>query len=110
MASLLGIQILGALFGLFMAYYIFLHYKRKELTVREYGFWIFFWVAFILITIFPQILDPLVETLNISRTLDLLIIAGILFLVFVSIYNYSLLRKNQERLEKVVRSLAIRKK
>lgn len=110
MAEILGIQIIGILFGFFMLYYTFLHYKRKEFTVREYGFWAVFWAFFVAITLFPQVLDPVLSTLNIGRTLDLFIIAGFLFLTFVTIYTYSVVRKNQQKLEKVVREIAINKK
>jgi len=110
MAKILGIQILGILAGFFMMYYNFLQYKRKEFTIREYTFWFIFWSIFITITLFPQILDPLLVTLNIARALDFFIIAGFLFLIFVMFYTYTLTRKNQKKLEEVVRNIALRKK
>jgi hypothetical protein len=110
MAKILGIQIIGILFGFFMMYYTFLQHKRKEFTIREYSFWFLFWAAFVLITLFPQILDPLLETLNLARALDFFIIAGFLFLIFVIMYTYIIVRKNQRKLEEIVRSVALRKK
>ena len=106
----LGIQIAGLLFGLFMIYYSFLNYKRKEFTAREFAFWIFVWVSFIIIAIFPNILDPLVKSLNIARTLDLLIIAGFIFMITAIFYTYTVARKIQKKLESVVREMAIKKK
>jgi len=110
MAKILGIQILGILFGFFMMYYTFLHYKRKEFTIKEYGFWFVFWALFVVITLFPQILDPLLATLNIARALDFFIIAGFLFLIFITVYTYTIVRKNQKKLEEVVRQIALKKK
>ena len=110
MANILGIQILGILFGFFMMYYTFLQYKRKEFTIKEYGFWFVFWAAFVVITLFPQILDPLLSTLNIARALDFFIIAGFLFMIFVLFYTYTIVRKNQKKLEEVVRSIAMKRK
>ena len=110
MANILGIQIIGILFGFFMMYYSFLHYKRKEFTVKEYFFWIFFWAAFVIVTVFPQVLDPLLQTLSISRTLDFFVIAGFLFLIFVTVYTYTIVRKNQRKLEEIVRKTALKKK
>src|SRR3989338_2102452 len=110
MANILGIQILGVLFGFFMMYYTFLQYKRKEFTIKEYIFWFVFWGAFVVVPLFPQILDPLLSTLNISRALDFFIISGFLFLIFVTFYTYTLVRKNQKKLEEVVRSIAIKRK
>ena len=110
MANILGIQILGILFGFFMMYYTFLQYKRKEFTIKEYIFWFLFWGAFVAVTLFPQVLDPILTTLNIGRTLDLFIIGGFLFIVFVVFYTYTLVRKNQKKLEEVVRNIAIKRK
>jgi hypothetical protein len=110
MANILGIQILGVLFGLFMMYYTFLHYKRKEFTIKEYGFWFIFWGLFVIITLFPQVLDPVLETLSISRALDFFIIGGFLFLIFVTFYTYTVVRKTQKKLEEVVRNVALKRK
>ena len=110
MANILGIQILGVLFGFFMMYYTFLQHKRKEFTIKEYSFWFIFWSAFVIVTLFPQILDPVLTTLNIGRALDFFIIAGFLFMIFVIFYTYTIVRKNQKKLEEVVRNIAIKRK
>lgn len=110
MVKILGIQILGILFGFFMMYYTFLQYKRREFAIKEYSFWFAFWAAFVAITLFPQVLDPIIATLNIGRTLDLFIIGGFLFIIFVVFYTYTIVRKNQRKLEEVVRKTAMKKK
>src|SRR3989344_7441372 len=104
----LGIQIAGFLFGLFMIYYSFLNFKRKEFTVKEFSFWLFLWVILVIITLFPFILDPIVKTFGFFRTLDLLIISGFLFLIAAIFYTYTLVRKNQRKLEVVVRQMAMK--
>ncbi|MBW2981206.1 DUF2304 domain-containing protein [Candidatus Woesearchaeota archaeon] len=106
----LGIQILGTLFGVFMAYYTFLHYKRKELTVKEYSFWLVLWILFIIVAIFPQILDPIVKSLNLVRTMDFFIILGFMFLIGALFYTYTIVRINQNKLEEIVRKIAIERK
>ena len=110
MANILGIQIIGMLFGFFMIYYTCLQYKRKEFTIKEYSFWFVFWSAFVIIILFPQILDPVLNTLNIARTLDFFIITGFLFTIFVVFYTYTIVRKNQRKLEEIVRNIAIKRK
>ena len=106
MTNILGIQILGALFALFMAYYTFLHYKRKEVTTKEYAFWLFFWLLFITVALFPSVLDPIIRALSLARALDFLIILGFMFILGCVFYTYLLVRKNQKRLEEIVRKLA----
>lgn len=105
----LGIQIAGFLFGLFMIYYSFLNYKRRQFTAKEFGFWLIVWLVFIGISLFPQILDPIVKSIGFLRALDLLTIAGFLFLIAAIFYTYALTRKNQKQLEAIVREMAIRK-
>src|SRR3989344_623669 len=105
----LGIQVAGFLFGLFMIYYSFVNYKRKEFTSKEFSFWLLLWIVLIIITLFPFVLDPIVKTFGFFRTLDLLIISGFLFLIVSIFYTYTLVRKNQRKLEVVVRQMAMKK-
>jgi len=105
----LGIQIAGLLFALFMIYYSFLHYKREEFTVKEFGFWILVWIIFIIITLFPFILNPIRTTFGFFRTLDLLVISGFLFLIVITYHTYIITRKNQKRIEIIVREIAIKR-
>ena len=105
----LGIQIVGFLFGLFIMYLTFLNYKRKELTTKEFIFWIFLWVIFIVLTLFPFLLNPIVKSFGFFRALDVLIVSGFLFLIAAIFYTYTIVRKNQRQLEKLVREIAIKK-
>ena len=108
MVNIMGIQILGIFFAVFMLYYTFLQMKRKEFTAREYSFWMVLWVMFLTVTVFPGLLDPVVESLNIARTMDFFIILGFMFLVGAVFYTYALVRKTQKRVEEIVRRLAIK--
>lgn len=105
----LGIQIAGFLFGLFMIYYSFLNYKRKEFSVKEFSFWLVLWISFIIITMFPFILDPIAKTFSFFRTLDLLVISGLLFLITTIFYTYIITRKNQKQLEIIVREISMKR-
>lgn len=109
MANILGVQIIGILFGIFMVYYTFLNYKRRELKIGELLFWTLLWIMFTIIILIPEVLDPIVKRLNFARTLDMLIIIGFMFLIGVSFYVYSVTRKNENRIEQLVRELAIKK-
>lgn len=110
MAKILGIQIAGLLFGLFMTYYSFLNYKRKEFTVKEFGFWLFTWIIFSVITLFPSVLDPIVKLGGFFRTLDVLIVSGFIFLIAAIFYTYTVTRKTQKKVEKIVMEMAQNKK
>lgn len=103
---LLGIQIIGVLFGIFMLYLAFLQKKRKEASIPESILWFIFWGVFIVITILPQILNPITIKLNITRTMDLLIIGGILFMVGISYYNYNQIKHYKIKIESIVTHIA----
>jgi hypothetical protein len=108
MAEILGVQIIGILFGFFMMYYTFLHYKRKEFKMGEYTFWLVLWALFIILTIFPAVLDPVVRFIGFARTLDFFIIVAFLFLTGIAFYIYTITKKNQNKIEQIVRSLAFK--
>ena len=55
--TILGVQILGILFALFMFYITFLHQRRNEFTVKESIFWFGAWLSFLFLVIFPTSLD-----------------------------------------------------
>jgi len=106
---MLGIQLMGLIFGLFMIYITFLHFKRNEFTMNEAGFWAILWTAFLVVTLIPQILNPIMEKLSIARTMDLFIILGFMFLITANFYTYGVVRKVQKRTENIVREIAIKK-
>ena len=105
----LGIQIVGFLFGLFIMYLTFLNYKRKEFTTKEFIFWIILWVIFVALTLFPFLLDHIVKSFGFFRALDVLIVSGFLFLITAVFYTYTVVRRTQRQIEKVVREIAINK-
>ncbi|MBI4439911.1 DUF2304 domain-containing protein [Candidatus Woesearchaeota archaeon] len=107
---ILGIQILGLLFGIFMIYTSFVHFKRNEFSAKAFGVWTALWVVFILITLFPALVDPIVGGLDFARRMDFYIVLGFMFLIGVVFLNYTLLRKNQKKLEEVVRKTAFERK
>jgi hypothetical protein len=107
---IIGIQIIGLFFGLFMIYYTFLNFKRKEITIKEFSFWTFLWVIFLYVSLFPKSLEPIVEQLMLGRTMDLFTIAGFMLLIFMFFYTYLLVRQNQRKLEQIVRNMAKKRK
>jgi len=107
----LGVQIVGMLFGVFLLYLTFLHRKKKEFTAREYVFWSFIWIVLIGVSLMPTALDFFVKRLlQIDRRLDFFIITGFLFLTAVIFYTYGIVRRNQQKIEDIVRQVAIKRK
>ncbi|MFH1840231.1 MAG: DUF2304 domain-containing protein [Nanoarchaeota archaeon] len=107
---LLGIQIVAVLFGLFMVYYTYTTYKRKDFNINEVLFWITIWCTFIFLTILPTSLEPIVKTMSLQRSFDLMIIGGFIFLLIATYHNHLISKKTKNKLERVVRELAIERR
>lgn len=109
MSTTFLIQFIGILFGLTMLYMIFLKLKRKEISGNESFIWFAGWIAFIAMSISPKLLDPIIKTLNFSRRIDFFVVLGFFVLLGLSFYNYSQVKKMEQKLEKVVRKEALEK-
>lgn len=110
MSTTFWIQLLGTLFGIIMMYFTFVKFKRRELGKSEFLIWSIGWIIFIIIASMPTILDPIVETFNFYRRLDFFVVIGFFALLGLGFYNYSVVRKNQKKIEGVVRKIAIENK
>lgn len=101
------IQILSVIFGLFMLYVIHIHKKRKYLDPYEAFFWIFLWVSFIYIAIFPQTFKGLVQRLQIARVFDLLVIIAFMVIAYLTFQNRVDYKNQQKKIEEVIRKRSI---
>lgn len=107
---MLGIQVVGILFGLFMIYYSFLNYKKKQFGKAEFGLWLVLWIFFIYVALWPHSIDFVVENIaSMQRPLDFFIVMGFIFLIALSFYNYSNNKKNSKMIEKIVAETAMEK-
>lgn len=107
---MLGIQIVGILFGLFMIYYSFLNYKKKQFSRFEFACWMVLWLGLIFITSWPHSVDFFVEKIfTMQRPLDFFVVSGFLLLTALAFYNYNLARKNQKQLETIVQKITFAK-
>jgi len=106
---LLGVQIFGVLFAVFMLYLVFVQFKRKEFSVAEFSFWLFFWFVFLFLDLFPRVLSPFVRTLNLNSKFSLLVILGFIFVIGLLFFSYIKIRRLENKLEVVVRRVALGK-
>lgn len=107
---ILGLQITGILFSLFMIYFALLHYKKGQLNGMEISSWIVIWSLVILIVIFPEVVRVYASTIAISRVLDLLI-GGAFVVIFIMVSSaYVKVNKVEKRMEELVRKLALKNK
>jgi len=103
-----GIQILGIFFALIMLYLTFYNFKRKTLSKQSYALWTVVWVLTVLIALFPQTLYGVMEDLSIQRTVDFIALIGFAFFAVLIFYLHSKVNKMQEKLERLVRNMAMK--
>ncbi len=104
---MIGIQIAAILFVLWMTYFSYLHFRRKEFSFTEFIFWQIIWTGLTVVVIFPKSVDFILKKFSITRTFDLIVIVGIVILFGITFRNYVLLRRTERRLEELVRKEAL---
>lgn len=109
MSTTFWIQFLGIIFGLAMLYFSFVKFKRNEINKTEWIVWSGGWLLMILVAIVPYLLDPIIAPLNFYRRLDFFVVLGFFVLLALGFYNYSLAKKHQKRIEKIVKEIAFKK-
>lgn len=104
---ILGVQILGIIFGFLMVYLSFLYYKRKEFSKFQFLFWELLWVLFLSIVFFPEIISNFTKKLGFIRLMDFLVIVAFMIITFLTFHNYIDLNKIKKSLGKKVREDAL---
>ncbi|MFW6231237.1 MAG: DUF2304 domain-containing protein [Nanoarchaeota archaeon] len=104
-----GIQLLGILFGLVMVYMTFLYYKRKNYGTAAFIFWMGIWTAFLVLAIFPTFVYGVMGLLDIQRTADFFVIGALLLYSVVIFKLYVRNKQLEDKVEKIVRKVALDK-
>jgi hypothetical protein len=106
---MLILQIIAFMFCVIMSYHTLLYYKRREFNWISFTIWESVWVMIMIGVLFPQLLYPITEVFKLSRTMDLMLIMGFLFMMGVTFHNFRYTVKNEKMIEKLVRDKAIKK-
>lgn len=105
---ILGVQIIAILFAIFMIYVAFLHWKRRDINGGEIFFWVILWLGFIIITLFPDILQNITQKLFFTRVMDFLMVVAFMILAFLGFQNYISNKRMEKKIEELVRKQAIK--
>jgi hypothetical protein len=103
------LQVLGILYLLAMLYLTFLYYKRNNYSGHSFAFWACVWSFGILLLVFPQSSSRITQTLNVPRVIDFYLILGLMFFSIITFLNYLAVKRNENRIEDLVRRLALDK-
>ena len=102
------LQLLSLLFALGMAYWTWTSYRRRTIRLGELALWLAVWGAFSLAVLLPQSVAVFVQRLHVNRVMDLFMILGFMLVWVVLFLNHLELRRQQKRLQDLVRELALR--
>lgn len=104
--EILGIQVIGLLFGLIMLYVSFQQYRKNTYTYKALILWLVVWALFILFVLFPDNLYTFRNYIGIRRTLDFFVIGGVLFFSVIVFYLFMVAKRTERRMETLVSKLA----
>lgn len=102
-----GLQIIGILFSIVMIYLTFVYYKRNNYSRNSFLLWSAVWIGFLVMVIFPEMIYGVMQELKIDRTVDFFVISGFLFFSVLIFYLWINVKKQERKLESLVREFAI---
>ncbi len=102
-------EIIGLIFAVIMIYFTYLQLKKKSISKTEFSLWSFFWILGILLILFHDKVNLLINPLNIVRVLDLYMILSFLFLFFIIFYLFVRNKHIEKRLETLTRAISLKK-
>lgn len=84
-------------------------FQKKEIGAHEFLFWVVFWVAVGVGSVFVRRLDVLAQALGVERAIDLGVYIAVAALFWLVYRAYAKIEKIEREITQVVRSQAIRK-
>ncbi len=106
--NIITLQLVLLAFALFMAYSLFLHWKKKNISNKFFIVWLMIFVVFIFLALFPKVLEPLLRELFLVRVMDLGMIGTFMILSYVTIENNIKIKNLETRMEKLVRKISVK--
>ena len=103
------LQAFGILYLLLMLYLSFLYYKRNNYSLRSFLFWVVVWGFGVMLMLFPQTSSLVTQTLKVPRIIDFYLITGLMFFSIITFFNYGTVRRNEAKIEELVRIIALQK-
>ena len=107
---MLWIQILMIPVVLLAIYYVYLSFRRNQVSLYDFLFWAFVWLSFLVVDIWPSLLSPIVSWLGMYRVLDLLTILGVSITLVVVFYVYMVTRKIERKVTELVENISLKKR
>jgi hypothetical protein len=104
------LQIIGIGYIFLMIYLAFLYYKRNNYSTRSFLFWVVVWAFGLLLLLFPESASIITQRLKVARVTDFYLVLGLMFFSIITFLNYAKVKRTEDRVEQLVRSMALKRK
>ena len=102
------IQIIIIIFVLFALSRVLLRFKNNEITIKEFLFWLIFWIAVSITVLLPQTTSLLASWAGVGRGVDLVIYISIVALFYMIFRIFVRLEKIEQDITKIVREIGMK--
>jgi hypothetical protein len=102
------VQILIIIFVIFAWSRAFLRMRGKSISIGEFLFWSFIWIAIIFMAIFPDVVSGLSNMVGVGRAVDLVMYISVTLLFYLLFRLYVKIDIQSKEITKLVRELAIK--
>ena len=104
------IQIFVIIFAIFVMLRIYSRYSKKEISLREFLFWLFFWIAVVVVTLILRQTDYLAQIIGVERAADLVVYLSLIIIFYIMFRIFVRLDKIERNISKLVTEISLLKK
>jgi len=102
------IQIFIIIFVLFALSRALLRFKKNEIAIKEFLFWLVFWVAVSVAVLLPQTTTLLANLVGVGRGADLVIYISIVAVFYIIFRIFVKIEKIEQDITKIVREIGLK--
>ena len=96
------LQIIGVGIALIALYMSYLYLKRNVFNKLEFIIWFTIWLGFMIVTITPSSFKFLLETFDIIRMMDFIMIVSFIIIYILGFNNYVVGKQNQKKFDLLI--------
>lgn len=101
------VQLVGLGFALFIIYLSYVYYKKRVFSSGDLVLWFLLFFGFSLVVLFHSQVEKFVVGREFARVFDFVVFIGFLVMFSFLIYMHGLVKKNDKKVERLVREIAI---
>ena len=97
-----GVQIIGIVFSFSMIYLAILHFRRKEINLKEMMVWFTTWSFVLVVTLFPDIIQTFSRSFLFVRLFDMMVCGAFILVIVLASKAYIKANKMENKLNEFI--------